>query len=296
MSVAYAPAGGGRPYAPAGGGQPYAPAGGGRPYAEVIGDPIAQSKSPAIHGFWLGRLGIDATYRARHVRSEDLAAYIAARRADPLWRGCNVTMPHKQAVMLLCDILDPLAARAGAVNTVVRAADGTLCGHNTDVAGFLVPLAAPPPRSVSVVGAGGAARAVLVALAAHPPGLLVVQNRSLAKAQALLAEFGLEGLVVMPGAEIPTVQLLVNASALGMAGHPSLPPVERYVSDGGTVFDIVTHPVETALLLRARARGLHTIDGLAMLIGQAAAAFALFFGAKPPREAGDAQLRALLLA
>ena len=98
------------------------------PYAEVIGDPIAQSKSPAIHGFWLQQLGIAAEYRACHVTAEGLAAYIAARRADPAWRGCNVTMPHKQAVMPLLDALDPEAERIGAVNTVVRGTDGLLTG------------------------------------------------------------------------------------------------------------------------------------------------------------------------
>ena len=90
-----------------------------RAYAEVIGDPIVQSKSPTIHGFWLGKLGIDADYRACHVTAEGLADYVASRRADPDWRGCNVTMPHKQAIMPLLDRIDPEAARIGAVNTVV---------------------------------------------------------------------------------------------------------------------------------------------------------------------------------
>ncbi|MBS0255605.1 MAG: shikimate dehydrogenase, partial [Proteobacteria bacterium] len=106
-----------------------------RAYAEVIGDPIAQSKSPAIHGFWLEKLGIDADYRAAHVRPEGLADYLAARRADLAWRGCNVTMPHKQAVMPLLDSVEQPAARVGAVNTICPASDRLLAGQNTDVAG-----------------------------------------------------------------------------------------------------------------------------------------------------------------
>ena len=114
--------------------------GSGQAYAEVIGDPIAQSKSPAIHGFWLGKLRIDAEYRAAHVRTEGLTDYLRGRRADEAWRGCNVTMPHKQAVMPHLARLHPLAERIGAVNTVLRESDGSLTGYNTDVAGFLEPL------------------------------------------------------------------------------------------------------------------------------------------------------------
>jgi shikimate dehydrogenase len=104
-------------------------------YAEVIGDPIAQSKSPAIHGHWLAALGIDADYGRAHVLAADLADYLARRRADPAWRGCNVTMPHKQAIIPLLDALDPLAQSVGAVNTVVPEA-GRLVGYNTDAPGF----------------------------------------------------------------------------------------------------------------------------------------------------------------
>jgi shikimate dehydrogenase len=264
-----------------------------RPYAEVIGDPIAQSKSPAIHNFWLGKLGIDAEYRACHVASDGLADYFAARRADPAWRGCNVTMPHKQAAMAFLDRLDPLAEKVGAVNTIVPEARG-LVGYNTDVRGFLEPLGDAGFEAVTVIGAGGAARAVLAALADRGVRRVSLQNRSIAKGEALLAEFGLDGTVGEPGSAVPAAGLLVNTSALGMAGNPPLPEVERFVIDGGTVFDIVTTPLETELLQRARARGLRTIDGLSMLIGQAAAAFEKFFGAAPPRDDGDAELRKLL--
>jgi shikimate dehydrogenase len=260
-----------------------------RPYAEVIGDPIVQSKSPAIHGFWLGKLGIAADYHATHVRAEDLAEFFAGRRGDSGWRGCNVTMPHKQAIMPLLDRLDPLAARIGAVNTVVPDGGG-LTGHNTDAAGFLEPLGDTGFADVIVIGAGGAARAVLAALADRGVARITLQNRSIAKGEALLAEFGLSGAVVEPGCAAAEADLLVNTSSLGMAGFPPMPPVERQVRAGGTVYDIVTTPLDTDLLKAARARGLATIDGLAMLIGQAAVAFEKFFGAAPPRQF-DAELR-----
>ena len=265
-----------------------------KPYAEVIGDPIAQSKSPLIHGFWLEKLGIAAEYRACHVGPEELADYFARRRGDAQWRGCNITMPHKQAAMPLLDAIDPAAARIGAVNTVVPEADG-LGGHNTDLPGFLEPLGEQRFEVVSVIGAGGAARAILAALADRKVRWVSLQNRSVRKGEALMAEFGLDGCVVAPGKAVPTAELLVNTSSLGMAGFPVLPPVERYVAEGGIVYDIVTHPLDTDLLRRARGRGLRTIDGLAMLIGQAAAAFEKFFGQPAPRE-HDAELRARLTA
>lgn len=281
-----------------------------RPYAEVIGDPIAQSKSPAIHTFWLGKLGIEADYRACHVTADGLAAYLARRRSDPAWRGCNVTMPHKQAVMPLLDRIDDEAARVGAVNTVVREADGTLSGYNTDVAGFLEPLQpllaeAHLFRLARVFGAGGAARAIVAALAGA--GFAVVlAARDPARARALLDELGRgqdDHAVALSHFAPPTdftfddragiCDLVVNASPLGMAGHGPLELDFSHVPPGSVVYDIVTHPLDTPLLVAARQRGFATVDGLAMLIGQAAAAFAKFFGQPAPRE-HDADLRAML--
>jgi shikimate dehydrogenase len=166
-------------------------------YAEVIGDPIAQSKSPAIHGFWLAKLGITAAYRAAHVRAEDLAAYLAARRADPDWRGCNVTMPHKQAVMAHLDRIDSPAGGIGAVNTVFPLGAGALAGTNTDAAGFLEPLADDLAathyfRMARILGTGGAARAIITALA-DKSFTLVVAGRDPAKARALLDELAPKG-------------------------------------------------------------------------------------------------------
>lgn len=264
------------------------------PFAEVIGDPIAQSKSPLIHGFWIERLGIAADYRATHVTSEGLADYIARRRDDADWRGCNVTMPHKLAVMDLVD--DPVDVRGsiGAMNTILRQRDGSLIGTNTDAAGFYAPLAdfdlegAP----VALYGSGGAARAVLFALRQMRVGAVTMFARNPLKAAGLLATFGLKGDVVSIDAPLPPVALLVNASALGMAGQAAFAPDLSPLPDDAVVYDIVYSPLETALLADARARDLATIDGLEMLIGQAAAAFELFFGQAPPRgDADETELR-----
>ncbi|MBX3593636.1 shikimate dehydrogenase [Sphingomonas sp.] len=267
------------------------------PYAEVIGDPIAQSKSPVIHGFWLDRLGIAAAYRKTRVPAEALGDYFAARRDDPAWRGCNITVPHKVAA--LDHVPDPGDVRGsiGAINTVFRGPDGAMIGTNTDAAGFYAPIAefdlegAP----VAVVGAGGAARAVLFALARAGVERVTILNRSPLKAMGLLATFGLKGDAVPLDAPIPPVALLVNASSLGMTGQPALDLDLSSLPDDAVVYDAVYAPLETGLLAAARARGLDTVDGLEMLIGQAALAFELFFGAPPPR-AHDAELRALLTA
>jgi shikimate dehydrogenase len=269
----------------------------GRPYAEVIGDPIAHSKSPLIHGFWLTELGIAADYRACHVLPEQLADYVAARTTDPDWRGCNVTLPHK--VAMLDHIADPGNVRAsiGAVNTVARGDGGALFGTNTDAGGFWAPindidLSGQP---VVVVGAGGAARAVLFALQQVGCGPVTILNRNVLKASALLAGFGLKGQALPLDGRLPPAALLVNASALGMTGHPPLDLDLAALPDGAIVYDLVYAPLETGLLRAAEACGLETIDGLDMLVGQAALAFELFFGVAPPRER-DGDLRELLLA
>jgi len=279
-------------------------------YAEVIGDPIAQSKSPAIHTFWLEKLGADGTYGRCHVVADGLADYLAGARANENWRGCNVTMPHKQAIMPLLDRVDEAATRIGAVNTVVRETDGTLTGYNTDAAGFLEPLQTLLGethlyRMARILGAGGAARAIVVALA-DAGFTLVLAARDPAKARALLDELAPKGehhAVDIAHFAPPTdfafddregiLDLIINASPLGMAGQPPLVFDFTHAPPDSVVYDIVTHPVDTPLLQAARARGLPAIDGLAMLIGQAAAAFEKFFGMAPPRQF-DAELRALL--
>lgn len=280
-------------------------------YAEVIGDPIAQSKSPAIHTHWIEGLGLDARYDRQLVKSDELGDYLARRAADPDWAGCNVTMPHKLAVMQHLDRLDPLARRIAAVNTIVREADGSLTGYNTDAAGFLEPLGEELDkqhyfRMARVLGTGGAARAIVAGLLDH--GItLVLAGRNPDKARAMLDELD-------PGAEhyvVPLdhfaqatdfafddregcLDLVVNASPLGMEGQPPLDFDFSHVPPRSIVYDIVTAPLETPLLQEAQARGLRTIDGLSMLIGQAAVAFEKFFGVSPPRDDNDAGLRRIL--
>ncbi len=264
-------------------------------YAEVIGDPIAHSKSPLIHGFWLEKLGLAGDYRATRVVSDDLGAFFAQREQDTAWRGCNVTVPHKLAV--LDHVPDPGDVRGaiGAVNTVFRGEDGALVATNTDAAGFLSPIADLDlsGRPIVVVGAGGAARAVLFALSRAGVGRVSLLNRTPLKGAALLAQFGLKGEALPLTARLPAAALLVNASVLGMAGQPPLDLDLGPLADDAIVYDIVYAPLVTPLLAAAQARGLETVDGLEMLVGQAALAFELFFGAAPPRE-HDEELRARL--
>ena len=267
--------------------------------AEVIGDPIAHSKSPLIHGFWIERLALDAEYHRCQVAADGLAAYFEARSADPAWRGCNVTIPHKIAVF--DHVPDPGGVRAtiGAANTVFRGEDGKVILTNTDAAGFYAPinqldLAGAP---VVVIGAGGAARAVLFALARLDVGPVTILNRNVLKAAALLSSFGLKGKALPLDATLPAAALLVNASALGMVRQPPLELDLAPLPEDAVVYDVVYAPLETRLLAAARDRELETVDGLDMLIGQAALAFELFFGVAPPRdEASDDELRALLTA
>lgn len=272
------------------------------PYAEVIGDPIAHSKSPLIHTFWLEHLGLDADYRACRVPAADLPQYLAQRRADPDWRGCNVTIPHKEAVAPLLDAPDARASAIGAVNTIVHRPDGGLAGTNTDVDGIAAAVGglALAGRTAAVIGAGGAARAAFAFLAAQDCREVRVLARSPDKAARAAAECGLAARIVpfAPGSGgFDGAALVVNATQLGMSGQDAMPGFVLDELTGTTgdalVFDMVYAPLDTALLQTARAQGLGTADGLVMLIGQAATAFERFFGVSPPREF-DAELRALL--
>jgi len=267
------------------------------PYAEVIGDPIAHSKSPVIHNFWLESLGIEAEYRKTLVKAEDLAAYFLSRRADPDWLGCNVTIPHKIAVMDYTDDPGGVRDRIGAMNTIACETGGPLVGTNTDAGGFLQPLLRDKwqGRSALLVGAGGAARAILFALTSLGVPDITIMVRDPAKGQALLDRADVEGRVIGMEEALPPVDLLVNTSPLGMVGQPPLDLDLSPLPAGATVYDIVYAPLETGLLKAARERGLQTIDGLEMLIGQAALAFDIFFDAQAPRDR-DAELRALLTA
>jgi len=266
----------------------------GIPYAEVIGDPVAHSKSPAIHKFWLGKLGMEGDYRQTRVTSQDLGRHLQERRRDPDWTGCNVTLPHKVDVIGLLDGLFPEAKAVGAVNLVMNH-KGSLLGANGDLRGFAEPFRSqyPDRGTVALIGAGGAARAAFVALAGLNFDIVHVANRTPGHAEAMLRSLHQKGLAARSlDDRIPAVDLLVNASALGTPGNDFEFDL-RALPAHAIVYDIVYAPLETPLLAAARSRGLRTIDGLSMLIGQAAVAFVHFFDGTPPRE-HDAELRELL--
>jgi shikimate dehydrogenase len=258
-------------------------------YAEVIGDPIAHSKSPVIHGFWLEKLGIVAEYKACHVLPSGLQDYFTSRRDDADWRGCNITIPHKVAALDFVSDPGDVRSSIGAINTVFRERDGGLIGTNTDAGGFYLPIADVEWAGATaiVIGSGGAARAILFALAQADIGDVVLLARNGLKAAGLLAQFGLKGKVLPLDTRIPKAQLLVNTSPLGMAGQPPLEIDLSPLPDDALVYDIVYAPLETPLLKQARARDLDIVDGLDMLIGQAALAFELFYGQAPPANCED---------
>jgi shikimate dehydrogenase len=267
------------------------------PYAEVIGDPIGHSKSPEIHRFWLNQLSRPGDYCATLVTADGLERHIAERREDPAWRGCNVTLPHKLAIMDL--VTDPGDVRSsiGAMNTVFRNKAGVLVGTNTDAAGFYAPISGLNLEGAHaiVVGTGGAAHAVLFALSRAGIGSVTLLARTALKGAAILARFGLKGDVKALDTALPSAALLVNTTQLGMVGQPPLHLDLAGLDEDAVVYDIVYSPSVTPLLAAAEARDLATVDGLEMLIGQAALAFELFFGVEPKRD-DDAALRAMLTA
>jgi shikimate dehydrogenase len=260
-------------------------------FAEVIGDPIAQSKSPLIHGFWLEKVELGAGYRPTQVTRAELPSFLEQRRKDPHWRGCNVTMPLKLDAVVQADESTDRAVAAGAAN-ILLPRDGKLLAGNTDVGAVLKLLG---PRfangrqgSVTLLGNGGAARAVLVALRMLDVRDVRIQSRDLAEAIKLAVEFGLDH-EPRPFTQAIDSDVLVNATPMGMAGVPSVAIDIGAMPAGGWLFDMVTEPAETPLLGAARARGLQAIDGLAMLVEQAADSFALLFGKDAPRQY-DAEL------
>lgn len=262
--------------------------------AGVIGWPIAHSKSPLIHRFWLDALKIDGDYSRFPVAPNRLTAFLAALPAMGL-RGVNVTIPHKILAIPHLDSLSAGARAVGAVNTIIVDESGYLSGHNTDVAGILVPARAHMVDGrVLIVGSGGAARAGGAAALTAGAAELWVLARNQQAALELQAATGLPGGIVPWGDPLPDdIALLFNATQLGMVGQPPLELDLSPLPPKAAVFDAVYAPLETGLLKSARSRGLATIDGLAMLIGQAAEAFRLFYGAEAPRHL-DGQLRALL--
>jgi shikimate dehydrogenase len=284
------------------------------PYAEVIGDPIAHSKSPLIHRFWLEKLGIPGDYRRSRVSQADLWAYLAERRADPDWRGCNVTAPLKQEAVAFVGHLSPEAGRAGAVNTIVPREDGSRVGANKDVLAIAdllrkAPIADYPNRIatyVQIIGAGGAALAAVVGAADAGYGNFEIFNRTPERALSMTSKLSLPpwfagdlsniGPLRNPD-EYPADQafshVVINASSLGMLGNPEVPiDLARYFEDT-VVIDMAYKAEGTTLIEQARHYGLRAFDGFDVLIRQARYAFRLFFGIEAPSE-HDAELRELL--
>ncbi len=268
--------------------------------AGVVGWPVGHSLSPRLHGFWLEQHGIDGAYLPLAVAPEQIQSTLRSL-ADMGFRGLNVTIPHKQAALTLCDDVAPLAARIGAVNTLIFE-DGRFRGDNTDAFGFLenlrqgAPAWDPAAGPALILGAGGAARAVAVALLDAGAPEVRLANRTAARAEALAADLG-GAVAAVPwaarGAALDGLAVLVNTTSLGMTGQPPLDLDLDPLPTGALVADIVYVPLETDLLARARTRGNPAVDGLGMLLHQARPGFEAWFGVAPEV---TAELRAFVLA
>jgi shikimate dehydrogenase len=274
----------------------------------IIGDPVAQSRSPAMQNAAFAALGIAAHYARWLTPAADLAERVAALRMEDVL-GANVTIPHKLAVLPLLDEIAPSAQAVGAVNTIVRQG-ARLIGHNTDAAGLAAALLAVGWHGMEqaiVLGAGGAARAVVVALRSLGARTICVLARNPAAAQALVETLAAQmtevallwGNIADPdlalwGRMLAGTEIIVNATPVGMAAQPEMPIAEAVldrVRAGTLVLDLITQP--TALLAAAKARQLPTLDGLPMLLHQGALAFTLWIGQPAPL---DVMWQALLAA
>ncbi|MFC0388025.1 shikimate dehydrogenase [Muricoccus vinaceus] len=266
--------------------------------AGIIGHPVSHSRSPRLHGFWLHRHGIDGAYVPLPLEP---ARFDQGLRALPAlgFAGANVTIPHKQAALAACDVVEEEARRIGAVNTLVFHADGRIEGWNTDGWGFMeslreqAPAWRPEVGPAVVLGAGGGARAVAHALLAAGCPALTLVNRTRARAEALAEELTAHGAVVSAADRPPLdgAALLVNTTSQGMQGQPSLAVDLSPLPPGAVVADLVYVPLETPLLAAARARGLVAVDGLGMLLHQGRRGFEAWFGTMP---AVDEALRAFV--
>jgi shikimate dehydrogenase len=269
--------------------------------AGVIGWPVAHSRSPKVHGYWLRRYGVDGAYIPMPVRPGETG--VALRGLAALgFAGCNVTVPHKQAALALVDHPDALARRIGAVNLIVVQPDGRLAGRNTDAYGFIANLreACPGWRAGAgpavVLGAGGAARAVVAALADAGVPEIRLLNRTRARAEALAEALGGPVQVVdwdRRAVSLEGAALLVNTTVLGMHGQDALDVELAALPRSAVVSDLVYVPLETPLLAAARARGNAVVDGLGMLLHQAVPSFEAWFGVRPEV---TVELRALIAA
>ena len=257
--------------------------------AGIMAWPVGHSRSPALHNFWIEEHGIDGAYVPLPVRPEQLPE---ALRALPVlgFRGCNLTLPHKHAALSIVDRVEPLARRIGAMNTVIVLPDGTLEGRNTDVFGFRenlrerAPDWTPVAGPAVVLGAGGAARAVVAALIEARVEEIRIVNRTPARAEQLADDLAAaKTRMTVHGwdardAALHDAGILVNTTSLGMAGEPELDLDLSQLPPPAVVVDIVYVPLETALLATARRRGHPVVDGLGMLLHQGRPGFEAWFG------------------
>lgn len=271
------------------------------PLAGVIGSPIAHSRSPALHGFWLRRHGIAGHYIPLDIAPTDLAA--ALKMLPKMgFVGCNVTLPHKEAVLALADIVTDRAALIGAANTLIFRKDGKLHADNTDGIGFINNLRQNAPAwdagsgPAAVFGAGGAARAIVSALLEAGAPEVRVANRTRTRAETLRTDFGARVTVVdwTQGADmVSDAVTVVNTTSLGMVGKSDFKTSLDQLNPRALVTDIVYTPLETPFLRAARKMGCATVDGLGMLLHQAVPGFERWFGTRPTV---DDETRAAVLA
>lgn len=257
--------------------------------AGVMGWPVAHSRSPVIHNHWIRQYELQGAYGLFPVQPERIEDAIRGLRALGL-AGCNVTIPHKVNALKLMDVVDPLALRMGAINTIVVTPEGALHGYNNDGFGYIQSLrdaksdwqAAAGP--ITVLGAGGAARAVVLSLLDEGATEIRLINRTRAKAQALADEFG-AAIQVVDWSErseaLSDIALLVNTTDQGMHGQPELDIHLDRLPQSALVSDAIYIPLETSLLRAARLRGNETVNGLGMLLNQARPAFKAWFGVMP---------------
>ncbi|MDX8349190.1 shikimate dehydrogenase [Cognatiyoonia sp. IB215446] len=259
------------------------------PRAAVIGNPVSHSLSPKLHNYWLQRYGLPGHYEALQV-AEDALAHTLRALPEQGFIGANVTIPHKVAVLQLADNVTDRATLIGAANTLIFTDDGRIFADNTDGYGFAanirqgVPDWDPKAGPAAIFGAGGAARAIIVALADAGVPEIRLANRTRLKAEALKAEFGARIQVydwVQAGPMLDEVAFAVNTTSLGMKGaQPFKVPLDE-LSPDAIVTDIVYTPLRTAFLDAAAERGCRTVDGLGMLLHQGVPGFERWFGTRP---------------
>lgn len=256
--------------------------------AGVIGHPIAHSKSPLIHQYWLHKYEISGEYTAYDLSPDSLLKEAESLLNSGGLKGFNVTLPHKQSIMDLCTTLSDEARAIGAVNTVIYHSSGDIEGRNTDAFGFMENARETLPRfdwslgPVTVLGAGGASRAVIYALKKAGVCEIRVANRSWEKAKRLADDFGIKPYAWgKRNVALEESIALINTTSLGMKGQDALEIDLAPMNPSGLVYDIVYAPLETELLNQARSKGLQTITGIGMLLHQARPAFEAWFGVMP---------------